>query len=241
MAVMHTPDTTGLVAVYGSANGYPNFERDVLGWDKLGRPLVMCGDALHVAQTAPFEKYPKFGWLKKPDMVSAFQQEIYNHLQNTPDITEAVAEAVSEAVRAELKSRRPQKPLPEVGVGILEEHMGVPLLIHIREANPRMSSYGNSVTGTPLVDYLAWNPFSDETSRHDDVMIAQPRVAAELVQYSRTGGSLILGVFVRNAVDHLPQLAALRNSEAYTEEQARERLTTAATDAGWVTLPGTDA
>ena len=180
MAVMHTPDTTGLVAVYGSANGYPNFERDVLGWDKLGRPLVMCGDALHVAQTAPFEKYPKFGWLKKPDMVSAFQQEIYNHLQNTPDITEAVAEAVSEAVRAELKSRRPQKPLPEVGVGILEEHMGVPLLIHIREANPRMSSYGNSVTGTPLVDYLAWNPFSDETSRHDDVMIAQPRVAAEL-------------------------------------------------------------
>lgn len=61
MSVMHTPETAGAKAVYREDNRqWGEIERDVIGWDKQGRPLVMCGDHLEPAATAPFAHHTKF-------------------------------------------------------------------------------------------------------------------------------------------------------------------------------------
>lgn len=67
MAVMHTPETAGAKAVYTNAPSEPPglVEREVIGWDKQGHPLVLCGDTLRTAHNAPFARCSAFQYVTR--------------------------------------------------------------------------------------------------------------------------------------------------------------------------------
>ena len=89
LSVIHTPETAGAKAVYLKDNGFGTCERDVLGWDKSGRPLVMCGDALESAFDAPFCHHAKFLRIQRPDFAAEFsailREAIWDSLQAMRD------------------------------------------------------------------------------------------------------------------------------------------------------------
>lgn len=81
MAVMHTPESLGVKAKYARSEdengaGYDTLERDVYGWDKLGRPLVMCGERLETVELAQFESYRRFVKLVKPEGMENFADKL---------------------------------------------------------------------------------------------------------------------------------------------------------------------
>lgn len=85
MAIMHTPETAGAIALYRRDDTFGDFKRNVLGWDKQGHPLVLCGGQLYAAATAPFAHHPKFIEVKRPDAMT----EVITTITDT--VTEIIA------------------------------------------------------------------------------------------------------------------------------------------------------
>jgi hypothetical protein len=86
MSILHTPETAGAKAVYTSDDGkWDHFERNVIGWDKQGRPLVMCGDRLEPADGAPFAHNKEFLGIERPDFVAIFREAVWDSLAGFRD------------------------------------------------------------------------------------------------------------------------------------------------------------
>ncbi|BBX35964.1 hypothetical protein MMAG44476_20084 [Mycolicibacterium mageritense DSM 44476 = CIP 104973] len=69
MPTIHTPELYGAYAVYTDDEHSEYVERPIIGWDERGRPLVMCGNALHTADNAPFVKVSVYMVVRRPDLV----------------------------------------------------------------------------------------------------------------------------------------------------------------------------
>lgn len=101
---MHTPETAGAKALYDRDNGFGYFERAVLGWDKLGRPLVMCGDRLHPAADAPFAHHKKFLCIKRPDFAAILGEAVWDSLRGMRegvedlDLNQIIRDVVKDAM-----------------------------------------------------------------------------------------------------------------------------------------------
>lgn len=137
MPIMHTPEAAGAVARYKNAQGEERrvIEREVIGWDDQGRPLVMCGDALHTAADAPFEKCPVFlnvtrGFPSGEELadmlvnralwdtdsrLNPIMDVVRDHVDRAFsrfDLDRAVRDSVREVVHARLASKQRQSVVP---------------------------------------------------------------------------------------------------------------------------------
>ncbi|ART70479.1 hypothetical protein BTO20_19600 [Mycobacterium dioxanotrophicus] len=238
MAVLHTPETRGAKALYYDAGG-SSIERDIIGWDKLGRPLVLCGDRLHTADGAPFAHYKEFRTVVMPDVLSIIRESIDRCLDDYK--LGRVYDPIYDAVKGELARRRPRALELDYGEGILKEHFGMPLLIHVQEPNVRMSHYGNQVTGTPLVNYLALDPITESIQVVRNATITQRAVATVVVRTYRRGPVGVIGVALISPDTDSPVLKALSSGTGYSVHEAAQTLTDSAVERGWLPAPETSA
>lgn len=106
MPTIHTPETTGAKAVYTDKNGPGVIEREVLGWDKQGHPLVLCGEALHTAHNAPFAKCAEFQHVTRgfPSGERLADKIINRALWDTDGRLEPLMDVVRERVEREFLS-----------------------------------------------------------------------------------------------------------------------------------------
>lgn len=240
MATIHATESGGAKARYKKESGFGHIERDILGWDKLGRPLVLCDDRLHVADTAPFAHFPIFVNIIKPDIADIIRETVDKYLGDRG--FGGIYDPIYDAVRAELRLRRPRRP-QRAQLGFAEDHFGMPLFIRVDVRNARMSHHhNNSAAGTPVVDYLAWNPLTKQVHAVGNVTVEQSALAPVLVRNFLQGTKLMTGVIIRSSDDDTPIFTSIgrppnHDDAIYAPEDAMRILREAAADRGWIPAP----
>lgn len=101
MPTIHTPETTGAKAVYTGDEGEGVIEREIIGWDKQGHPLVMCGGVLHTAHNAPFARCSKFQYVTRnfPSGSEIVTRALWDTDGRLYPLMDAVREHVDDALR----------------------------------------------------------------------------------------------------------------------------------------------
>lgn len=110
MATIHTPELYGAYAVYTDNEHSEYVERPIIGWDEGGRPLVMCGDALRTADTAPFVTCSVYLLVRRPDLVkeivAAVTQRVNEELGSMFWQADNINVLVRSAIRQHLREQR---------------------------------------------------------------------------------------------------------------------------------------